>query len=68
MSWGGLLTVFYSRDTVSSVGFIPKRLPFTGWNNNKIIKNFRHAISLDERRAKFKPKFCKGKDLLKFKC
>ncbi|KAF5379647.1 hypothetical protein D9757_009235 [Collybiopsis confluens] len=39
-------------DTVSSVGIIPKRLPFT--TSNTIIRTFRHAISLDERRAKFK--------------
>ncbi|KAF9269485.1 hypothetical protein L218DRAFT_850151 [Marasmius fiardii PR-910] len=39
-------------DTVDSVGLIPKRLPFT--TSNTIIRTFRHAISLDERRAKFK--------------
>ncbi|KAH8828680.1 hypothetical protein DL96DRAFT_1013941 [Flagelloscypha sp. PMI_526] len=39
-------------DTVSSVGIIPKRLPFT--SSNTIVKTFRHAISLDEHRAKFK--------------
>lgn len=39
-------------DTVCSVGLIPRRLPFT--TNNTAIKTFRHAISLDERRAKFK--------------
>ena len=43
------------RDTVSSVGLIPKRLPFT--SSNYSIKTFRHAISLDEHRAKFKPNF-----------
>ncbi|KAG1831963.1 hypothetical protein DFJ58DRAFT_848092 [Suillus subalutaceus] len=36
-------------DTVSSVGIIPKRLPFTAANNS--IRYFRHAISLDEHRA-----------------
>ncbi len=41
-----------ARDTVDSVGLIPKRLPFT--TSNTIIRTFRHAISLDERRAKFK--------------
>lgn len=41
-----------SRDTVSSVGLIPRRLPFT--TSNTIVCTFRHAISLDERRAKFK--------------
>ncbi|KAJ6585623.1 hypothetical protein B0H19DRAFT_1110303 [Mycena capillaripes] len=40
-------------DTVNSVGLIPKRLPFTTSNN--IVRTFRHAVSLDERRAKFKP-------------
>ncbi|KIK36776.1 hypothetical protein CY34DRAFT_26234 [Suillus luteus UH-Slu-Lm8-n1] len=40
-------------DTVSSVGIIPKRLPFTKANNN--IRYFRHAISLDEHRVRFKP-------------
>ncbi|KAG8832043.1 hypothetical protein FRC17_002153, partial [Serendipita sp. 399] len=39
-------------DTVSSVGsIIPRHLPFT--SSNHIIKTFRHAISLDERRSKF---------------
>ncbi|KAJ3883885.1 hypothetical protein F5051DRAFT_390463 [Lentinula edodes] len=42
-------------DTVDSVGLIPKRLPFT--TSNTIVRTFRHAISLDERRAKFKPNF-----------
>ena len=40
------------RDTVNSVGLIPRRLPFTA--SNTIIRTFRHAVSLDERRAKFK--------------
>ncbi|CAK5266860.1 unnamed protein product [Mycena citricolor] len=39
-------------DTVNSVGLIPKRLPFT--TSNTIVRTFRHALSLDERRAKFK--------------
>ncbi|KAJ6622512.1 hypothetical protein B0H10DRAFT_2013024 [Mycena sp. CBHHK59/15] len=39
-------------DTVDSVGLIPKRLPFT--TSNTIVRAFRHAVSLDERRAKFK--------------
>ncbi|KAF5309618.1 hypothetical protein D9611_013957 [Ephemerocybe angulata] len=39
-------------DTVNSVGIIPRRLPFSTSNN--IVRNFRHAIALDERRAKFK--------------
>ena len=40
------------RDTVDSVGIIPKRLPFT--TSNTIVRTFRHAVALDERRAKFK--------------
>ena len=35
-----------------SVGLIPRRLPFT--TSNTIVRTFRHAVSLDERRAKFK--------------
>jgi len=42
----------FCRDTVDSVGLIPKRLPFT--TSNTIVRTFRHAVSLDERRAKFK--------------
>jgi uncharacterized protein (DUF2235 family) len=40
------------RDTVDAVGLYPKRLPFT--TSNTIVRTFRHAVSLDERRAKFK--------------
>jgi uncharacterized protein (DUF2235 family) len=40
------------RDTVDSVGYIPKGLPFS--TSNKCIRTFRHAVSLDERRAVFK--------------
>ncbi|KAG9016007.1 hypothetical protein FRB90_003866 [Tulasnella sp. 427] len=40
-------------DTVSSVGFFSRHLPFTA--SNTIIKTFRHALALDEHRAKFKP-------------
>ncbi|KAF9262999.1 hypothetical protein L218DRAFT_959827 [Marasmius fiardii PR-910] len=40
-------------DTVSSVGVIMgKTLPFT--NSNSAVRTFRHAVSLDERRVKFK--------------
>jgi hypothetical protein len=40
-------------DTVGSVGILPgRRLPFT--KSNSHIRFFRHAISLDERRARFK--------------
>lgn len=40
-------------DTVASVGLFPTFLPFT--KSNTAIKTFRHALSLDEHRAKFKP-------------
>ncbi|KAH9028348.1 hypothetical protein EDB85DRAFT_1970652 [Lactarius pseudohatsudake] len=41
-------------DTVASVGIISGRtLPFVGTNST--VKWFRHALSLDERRAKFRP-------------
>lgn len=40
------------RDTVDSVGLIPRHVPFTKYN--ACVKTFRHAISLDERRVKFK--------------
>ncbi|KAI0086458.1 hypothetical protein BDY19DRAFT_344031 [Irpex rosettiformis] len=41
-------------DTVASVGvLVSKTLPFT--TTNTTIKTFRHALSLDERRAKFQP-------------
>ena len=46
------LTCIYFRDTVNSVGLIRRRLPFTA--SNTVISVFRHAISLDERRAKSK--------------
>ena len=46
-----LLFVFF-RDTVNSVGLFPRRLPFT--TSNTVVSTFRHAISLDEHRAKFK--------------
>ncbi|PBK63020.1 hypothetical protein ARMSODRAFT_894919 [Armillaria solidipes] len=39
-------------DTVDSVGIVPRRLPFT--TSNTIIRTFRHVVSLDEHRAKFK--------------
>lgn len=40
-------------DTVASVGFIPRILPFAK-TNNRSVRYFRHALALDERRAKFK--------------
>ena len=40
------------RDTVSSVGIIPHTLPFT--SSNTAIRVFRHALSLDEHRARFR--------------
>ncbi|KAF8274310.1 hypothetical protein EI94DRAFT_1714137 [Lactarius quietus] len=42
-------------DTVCSVGLIPRTLPFI--QGNTAIRYFRHAISLDERRAKFKANY-----------
>ena len=42
----------WRRDTVCSVGIVPHTLPFTASNTS--IRYFRHAISLDEHRAKFK--------------
>jgi len=46
-------------DTVASVGILmAKTLPFT--NSNTSIKTFRHALSLDEHRAKFRPNFFHG--------
>lgn len=45
----------YVRDTVASVGIVPHYLPFV--NNNSAVRYFRHALALDERRAKFTPLF-----------
>lgn len=42
----------FFRDTVDSVGLIPRHVPFTKYN--ACVKTFRHAIALDERRVKFK--------------
>lgn len=52
-----ILTVAF-RDTVASVGLIPRYLPFTTENNG--VCYLRHALSLDERRVKFLPSFCFG--------
>jgi uncharacterized protein (DUF2235 family) len=41
------------RDTVSSVGIIPRTHPYT--SVNYAVKYFRHALALDERRARFRP-------------
>ena len=49
----GAYFLFFHRDTVNAVGLVPRRLPFT--TSNKVVKTFRHAVALDERRAKFKP-------------
>ena len=46
-----LLILFVFRDTVNSVGLFPQRLPFTMENSG--IRVYRHAVSLDEHRAKF---------------
>ena len=42
----------WRRDTVCSVGLVPHTLPFIA--SNTAVRYFRHAISLDEHRAKFK--------------
>ncbi|KDN37486.1 hypothetical protein RSAG8_10148, partial [Rhizoctonia solani AG-8 WAC10335] len=39
-------------DTVNSVGLIPRELPFA--KSNYVVRYFRHAVALDERRSKFK--------------
>ncbi|KAF8810982.1 hypothetical protein BYT27DRAFT_7185097 [Phlegmacium glaucopus] len=40
-------------DTVSALGFLPKSLPVTTASTS--TRTFRHALSLDERRARFQP-------------
>ncbi|KAF8642929.1 hypothetical protein AX16_009317 [Volvariella volvacea WC 439] len=40
-------------DTVSSVGIIPRQQPYT--SVNYAVKTFRHALALDECRARFRP-------------
>lgn len=52
MREGSEMLTKYVRDTVCSVGLIPRRLPFV--SSNTAIRTFRHAVSLDEHRAKFK--------------
>ncbi|KIO29074.1 hypothetical protein M407DRAFT_21819 [Tulasnella calospora MUT 4182] len=42
-------------DTVASVGFIPRSLPNT--STNLSVNHVRHALALDERRAKFKASY-----------
>ena len=46
------------RDTVNSIGLIEDSLPFA--DQNTTISYFRHAMSLDERRVKFRPLFYTG--------
>lgn len=41
------------RDTVSSVGLIPRALPHSTYNDG--VDVFRHALALDEVRAQFRP-------------
>ena len=43
----------FFRDTVSSVGIIPRTLPYSSQNDG--VKVFRHALALDECRARFRP-------------
>ncbi|EME45008.1 hypothetical protein DOTSEDRAFT_52406 [Dothistroma septosporum NZE10] len=40
-------------DSVGSIGFIPRKLPLSSTPTNRAV-HFRHAMALDERRAKFK--------------
>ncbi|TFK64441.1 hypothetical protein BDN72DRAFT_901547 [Pluteus cervinus] len=40
-------------DTVSSIDLIPRTLPFSTSNDG--VVTFRHALALDERRARFRP-------------
>lgn len=40
------------RDSVTSVGLTGRTLPFT--SHNAVVKTFRQALALDERRAKFR--------------
>ena len=50
------------RDTVSSLGVIGGRsLPVTTASTN--VRIFRHALSLDERRARFQPQFWEEKQI-----
>jgi uncharacterized protein (DUF2235 family) len=53
-----LIILSILRDSVNSVGLFPQRLPFTITNSG--IRVYRHAISLDERRAKFKVSMSPG--------
>ena len=48
-----ILNATEKRDTVNSVGYwTTKLLPFTAYN--PMVRTFRHAVALDERRAKFR--------------
>lgn len=47
-------------DTVSSLGVFGRSLPYTA--SNRSLRTFRHAISADERRAKFKPNLYRHKN------
>jgi hypothetical protein len=50
------LNILQCRDTVNSVGLTPGRMPST--RSNPAVKTIRHALALDEHRAKFKPVHC----------
>jgi hypothetical protein len=41
-----------STDVNALAGLLPRELPFA--KSNYVVRNFRHAVALDERRAKFK--------------
>ena len=52
--------MYYLRDTVASVGYIPRTLPFVYMNNG--VRHLRHALSLDERRVRFLPSFAGARE------
>lgn len=43
--------IYLDRDTVGSLGVVPKVLPVT--TARTLTRTFRHAVSLDERRSRF---------------
>jgi len=57
-----VLIIIY-RDTVSSVGIVPRHLPYSSAAND--VKCFRHALALDECRARFRPNVWKEPSVAK---
>ena len=47
----------FHRDTVASIGISGRELPFDKPLTGTGLRVFRHALALDERRAKFIPNF-----------